>query len=203
VISEVGSTTAPLVGAVPVGRWPDCRKAASLDCRCGLEWFFLRYHERLVLSVRRILGSVEEAQDIAQEAYVLVLMHESERSSDHLRYLLFRVAKNRALDRIRRRKRHAAFLRLELPLGGPEGGDESYLAQDALERLEGFLDELPTAQRRAFVWSRMENLSQMSIARRLAVSQGSVTRYVCRAEEYCALRMKGYSRCEAAERVAL
>ena len=171
-----------------------------MDCRGALEWFFCRHHERLVLSVRRILGSAEEAQDVAQEAYVLILIHGKERGSDHLRHLLFTVARHRALDRLRRRKRHAAYLRSESACAQLNDQDGMYEAREALRRVERFLEELPAIQRSAFVWCRLEDLSQMSIARRLAVSQGSVTRYVSHARDYCALRLEGYSREEAARR---
>lgn len=169
-----------------------------MECRHGLERFFLQYHKQLVLSVLRILGSMEEAQDVAQEAYVLVLTRGGKRSSDHLRYLLFRTAKNRALDRIRRRKRHAAYLRMELPAVDLDDAEGAYLMRQALDRLDSVLEELPTKQRHALVWWRLDNLSQMSIARRLAVSQASVTRYVSRAAQYCALRLEGLSQQVAA-----
>jgi RNA polymerase sigma-70 factor (ECF subfamily) len=58
---------------------------------------------------------------------------------------------------------------------------------EALQALDELLDGLPSAVRRAFLWSQLEGLGYQQIAERLRVSERTIRRYMAQAYEHCLL----------------
>jgi RNA polymerase sigma factor (sigma-70 family) len=124
---------------------------------------------RLRRFIRRRLGSSQDVEDIVQD--VLARLVEANRRLmpiDHITGWLFRVARNRVTDVLRRRK-HERFaeaagaqedgelLRLEDLLPSSDANPETlYLRRALFEEFERALDELPREQREVFVWHEFE-----------------------------------------------
>jgi RNA polymerase sigma factor (sigma-70 family) len=178
---------------------PPLDEEAVVDCRSGIERFYSRYHERLVHSLRAILSSREEAQEVAHDAYVHILKRGGMRTLRYLRHLLFRTAINRAFDRLRGRKhrtRYATLSRHESDTDR-DNTDAQTLAQDSLHRLTEFLEELPETHREALRLYRVEGLPREEVARHLHVAARTVTRYVNQAIIYCSYRLEGLPAAQA------
>jgi RNA polymerase sigma factor (sigma-70 family) len=67
----------------------------------------------LVRFLSRKLGSVDDAQEIAQDAFMRLHRLEHADDLDNARAYLFQVASNMAIDQLRRRKLHARYLEEE------------------------------------------------------------------------------------------
>ena len=129
-------------------------------------------HGRLRRFIRRRVGDAEEAEDILQDVfYELVLAYRLMQPVEHLGAWLFRVARNRITDLLRKKKAQrlpsgavavedGEELSLEDLLPSPADGPEAAYARGVLlEELEAALDELPEEQRDVFVAHELEGRS--------------------------------------------
>jgi RNA polymerase sigma factor (sigma-70 family) len=169
-----------------------------------VERLFRDHNESLVRYLTLRLHSRQEAREVAQEAYVRLLQLERTDVSSFLRAYLFRIAGNLAIDRLRRRATEMRAQEVELFPGLFERPPEPEMLAMQSERVElirGFLQELPAAVRDAFMLFRTEDMDQVSIARRLGVSDRMVRNHISRALMYCRLRLDGLAPDEAASRL--
>jgi RNA polymerase sigma factor (sigma-70 family) len=132
-----------------------------------------RERSRLGTFIRRRVRDPMEAEDLLQD--VLEELVEAYRLPEPLEQAsawLFRVARNRIIDRFRRNRRRQSTdlkgatdesdenhrLNLELP-GLDQGPEALYARSTVLEALQGALDELPPEQREVFVEHELEGRS--------------------------------------------
>jgi RNA polymerase sigma factor (sigma-70 family) len=135
---------------------------------------FVRQRERLRGFIRRRVPDPSDAEDILQDVFSELV--ESTRllmPVEQVGAWLFRVARNRIIDRFRR-KRHEPTVRLSdaddetvladlLPASG-EGPEAAYARRVLLEELAAALDELPPEQRDVFVAHEIDGRSFNELA---------------------------------------
>jgi RNA polymerase sigma factor (sigma-70 family) len=139
---------------------------------------------RLLAYIRRWIADAAEAEDILQESlYELVLAHRMMQPIEQAGAWLARVARNRIIDRFRRRG--AREHRLEQRAGDTEAFDGALAdllpAADAgpeaaamrallLAEIETALAQLPPEQREVFIAQELEGIGFRELAGRLGVS---------------------------------
>jgi len=139
---------------------------------------------RLLAYIRRWIADAAEAEDILQESlYELVLAHRMMQPVEQAGAWLVRVARNRIIDRFRRRG--AREHRLEQRAGDSDAADGALAdllpATDAgpeaaamrallLAEIETALAQLPPEQREVFIAQELEGISFRELAQRLGVS---------------------------------
>jgi RNA polymerase sigma factor (sigma-70 family) len=137
-----------------------------------------REQGRLRNFIRKRVLDESEAEDILQEVfYELVQAYRLMKPVEQVGAWLFRVARNRIIDRFRKRKPEAA--RNGLPAGqeegeslswedllpSPDAGPEAAYAREVLvEEIEAALDDLPDEQREVFVAHEIEGRSFNELA---------------------------------------
>lgn len=84
-----------------------------------IEDLYQKYGPMVMRRCRRLLGNEEEALDVTQDVFVRVLEHKQRLTLDHPSSLLYRIATNLCLNRIRDRRRR------------PESSDEETLQRIA------------------------------------------------------------------------
>ena len=143
---------------------------------------FERQGSRLRRFIRRRVGDPRDAEDVLQDVFAALV--EANRllvPIDHVTGWLFRVARNRITDLLRRKKPgslgDAAVvedderLPLEDLLPSPDAGPEALYARNLLlDELEMAIDELPVEQREAFVAHELEGRSFKEMAAEAGVS---------------------------------
>ncbi|GAB4517935.1 MAG: sigma-70 family RNA polymerase sigma factor [Parvularculaceae bacterium] len=154
------------------------------------EALFKEHNEILVRFLAAQLGSQEEAQDAAQEAYVRVLGLGKTSVISHFRAYLFKTAKNIAIDRIRQRRRRPAAQIDDVDnaaaVACPAPASEDILiGRDKLRLLRDAIAELPPKCRYAFLQMRLRGVSCREIAADLGVTENMVRRYIVRAVSHC------------------
>ena len=164
---------------------------------------FQEHNRTLVRYLAVRLQSVQEAKEIAQEAYVRLLQLDQPGVESFLKSYLFRVATNLAVDRLRRRGRWRTVEwtsdeNVDDGIGNPEHGA---LAEEELQAVMLGLSELPPKCREAFLRFRLDGISQQQIARELHVTERMVRHYVTQAIVYCRLRIEGWTADQAKERL--
>ena len=136
-----------------------------------------RYQRRAVAVSYRLLGNIQDAQDVAQNAFVKAFKA-LESLNDPLRFgsWLMRIVSNLSLNYRRDRKRHAPLATSEGDVGVPEAeialsdGRAVERPSLALETRENeaqigmAMDGLPEKQRLALVLFAIEGMSQKEVA---------------------------------------
>src|SRR5262245_1247058 len=94
---------------------PDPPAQHERQARAALiERLFREHNEALVRFLLSRLRSPQEAQEVAQEAYVRLLNLDEPGAVSYLRAFLFRTAANLAVDRLRREEMHTRATALPL-----------------------------------------------------------------------------------------
>jgi len=146
---------------------------------------------RLVRLAARMLGSVVDAEDVVQEAYVKAyraLMTGEFDGRANVTTWLYRIVTNQAIDAMRSRARRPR---------PTDTADESIsdLAsaeqQLALTELSDWMEELPADQRAALVLKAVEGLTSPEIAEVLQCSEGAVEQRLVRARAALRKRSEG------------
>ena len=139
----------------------------------------VRERSRLGNFIRKRIGNPEEAEDILQDVfYEFVEEYRLPESIEQASAWLFRVARNRIIDRFRKKKEvpisetgDEEEYRLDLALPSPDAGPEAEYARAVLlDALRQALDELPEAQREVFVEHELEGRSFKEIAAQSGVA---------------------------------
>jgi RNA polymerase sigma factor (sigma-70 family) len=138
---------------------------------------------RLRRFIRRHVMDRGEAEDILQEVfYELVDAYRMLQPIEQAGAWLMRVARNRIIDRFRRKQREAVnesslatdegeMLNLEELLPSPEAGPAAQFARSMLlEQIEAAIAELPALQRETFIAHELEGLSFKALSQQLGVS---------------------------------
>jgi len=131
---------------------------------------------RLLRFIERRVPDPDEAEDILQDVFAeLVESYRLLKPVEQAAAWLFRVARNRIIDRYRRVPAQRT-VSLSAPLGATEGDEPARLLQDVLpapddspenrllretimDALTDALAELPAEQRQVFVWHELEDKS--------------------------------------------
>jgi len=142
-----------------------------------------REEPRLRNFIRRRVPDARDAEDILQEVfYRLVEANRLLMPIEHVTGWLFRVARTRITDLLRKKQperfsdvaiegEDGELLPVEELLPSPDAGPEAlYARQVLLEELELALDELPEEQREVFVAHELEGRSFKEIAEETSVS---------------------------------
>jgi RNA polymerase sigma-70 factor (ECF subfamily) len=164
-----------------------------------------REHNRILvgLLVSRV-HDIQDAKEIAQEAYVKVLQLEPKNGAiGYLRSYLFRTAENLAVDRLRQRRSRNRIDQLEsTELLFVEGREmQTALAKQELALLKCAVTELPGRCREAFRLHKIEDRPLDDVAKMMDVSERMVRKFIGRALVYLRLRREGYSAEEAKKRI--
>lgn len=138
-----------------------------------VEQAYRRDRQKLLGFIKKRVPSAEDAEDLLQDIFYS-LGNQVEPIGEVTNWL-FRVARNRIIDWYRKKKTlpmpgvldedsgELIFLAELLPSG--DDPDSEYFRQEIWDELEEALDELPEAQREAFVLHELEGLSFKEMAR--------------------------------------
>jgi RNA polymerase sigma-70 factor (ECF subfamily) len=169
--------------------------------RAAFEQLIRRHQPRVFRLLMRMLGSREEAEDVAQETFLSLHRHGHKfRHDARFSTFIYRVAANAALNRRRTLGRKNARVR-ELQVRNAAGDDlpvsprdpESALAGgEARQRVQEALQELPPDLRMATVLYDIEGLSYKEIATALNIPEGTVKSRIHRARSALRDRLKGF-----------
>ncbi len=133
------------------------------------------YGARLSAFIRSRVGTDEDAEDILQDVwYQLSNVPEAE-TIESISGWLYRVAKNKIIDRSRKRKDasleevgyekdNGEFQLPDFLMASNHDPSTAELKKMFWEELFAALDELPEKQRNAFIWNELEEMTLQQIA---------------------------------------
>ena len=142
-----------------------------------------RERGRLLAYIRRWIADAAEAEDIVQESlYELVLAHRMMQPVEQAGAWLARVARNRVIDRFRRKGARSGAVEMrsheEDPASGladllpaaDSGPEAAVMRGILLAEVEAALAELPAEQREVFIAQELDGVSFRDLAQRSGVS---------------------------------
>ena len=148
---------------------------------------FLAHYEEVYRLLYRIVGTREEAEDVAQETFLRLARQRFGSGREHnVRAWLYRVASNLAFNALRgqgrRQRREEQTVYAGATAGNPPPDPADAAAQaDERAAVRRVLAQLPERQARLLLW-RHAGLSYRELAEALAVAPGSVGTLLARAE---------------------
>jgi RNA polymerase sigma-70 factor (ECF subfamily) len=126
---------------------------------------------RLLRFCRGMLGNLDEAEDVVQEAFVrLWETARAWRPDARLGTWLHTVCHNRCVDRLRRRKAFVEERALLALADEEQPADARLIRREAVRALRAAIDALPHRQRAAVLLFHFQDLAQSDAARVLGVS---------------------------------
>jgi RNA polymerase sigma-70 factor (ECF subfamily) len=159
------------------------------------EEIFRTYYERLCNYANTILNDMDEAEEMVQNAFLVVWeKHESLDIHTSMKSYLYRAVHNSCLNRVKHfkvRQVHGEAIKHQTDI----------LCDDASEDLVGkelegvinqAIDELPQQCRMVFRMSRFENLSYAEIAEQLNISVKTVENHMVKALKTLREKLKDY-----------
>jgi len=148
---------------------------------------FLRQHlRRIFLLIYRIVGRVEDAQDLAQETFIKALQRRDQlRDVDKAGPWLSRIASNTAIDHLRRHGRQPSFPIEDLaaPLRAPAELDpeQQLLSAERARGLQDGLNRLTERERLALVLRDVEDMPVDEVAAVLNCGKATVRSHIANA----------------------
>ena len=156
--------------------------------------------------LRKFTAGAEDVEDLVQEAYVRVCALPPGQVVDSPRALLFRIAHNLAVDRVRQKVTRATDDVADFePLNVFSEEAEPDEQVDQRRRFESFcaaVDSLPPLCRRVFVLRKVYQLSHAEIARVLGLSHSTIEKHVAKGLLRCRDRLRSLGLLEGLELVA-
>lgn len=150
---------------------------------------FSDYGTSLRLYFRKHLGEEADCEDAVQDVYVRLLDYCSDQEVRSPQALVFSVARSVLFDRHRRRKshhvdRHVDLHAVEVP--DPDADQErDVCVEQELALLERAIAGLTPKCRRAFLLSRLHNLTYPEIAEQMELSVQMVAKHISNALTAC------------------
>ena len=150
-----------------------------------------RYQAPLIHFLRRTLGSDEEVFDCAQDAFLAAYRNLSKYSVEHpFRAWLYTIARNKALDLLRKRRREAPLTLDENLVDQQPLPEDVCLANEQAALLAEVLNELPEHYGQALYLRFHQELSYEEIALVLEVPISRVKTYLHRGKEKLRQRLE-------------
>lgn len=145
---------------------------------------FHQYKHRVFVTMLRLTGSVEQAEDIVQEVFMSVWDHREQLPAiANINAYLFSVAQHKAIDSFRKVMRQEKLI-VELMHDTQQLSDtveQKLSLKEAEQVLAAAVDKLPQQQKAVYYLSREHGLKHEEIARRLNISPGTVKNHMIRA----------------------
>ncbi len=188
---------------------PEQERQAILDCQRGdmqaFEILYQRYHRGLYGYLLSMLRSHHAAEDLTQDIFVKLFRQiGSYNFQAPFSHWLFRMARNLAIDQIRRDKvrlstsldkeTDGAHPLLERLPGREPSADQGALDKERSGIVLKAVQELPEAFRALVVMREWEDLSYEAISQRLDLSVGTVKSRLFRARALLAKKLKNWQK---------
>jgi RNA polymerase sigma-70 factor (ECF subfamily) len=154
--------------------------------RHELSSLFQQHKNKLVRFVSLKVGNRNEAEEIAQDAFLRLWQRERLKPDENIKGLLYITARNLASDRLRQSKRRSSNGVVPWVEEQSLSPEEILSSRQQLDRLFNILSRLPPKCRHAFISVKLEERSYSEIAAEMRLTESMVRKYVLRALAFCA-----------------
>ncbi|MBJ9976245.1 sigma-70 family RNA polymerase sigma factor [Pseudomonas sp. S75] len=153
----------------------------------AMESLYAEHHPWLCGWLRKRLGCLDHAADLAQDTFIRVLLQRKALELREPRAYLSTIARSLMIDGFRRRALEQTYL--ETLAARPEALEVSPETRlqiiETLLEIDRMLDGLGGRTREIFLMAQLDGLSYVEIARQLRVSVTTVKKHAVRALTHC------------------
>lgn len=163
--------------------------SVDLSLQHAVHSLYEEHHGWLCGWLRKRLGCVEHAADLAQDTFMRVLTQRKTEPLREPRAYLSTIARSLMIDMFRRRALEQAYLETLAAMPEPLGlsPETRELIIETLMDIDRLLDGLGERTREIFLLAQLDGLSYVEIGRRLNVSVTTVKKHAVRALTHCLL----------------
>jgi RNA polymerase sigma-70 factor, ECF subfamily len=141
---------------------------------------------RIFLLIYRIVGNVDDAQDLTQETFIKALQRQSQlKDLEKAGHWLSRIATNTAIDHLRRKKNLTFTDLAQAPdpviVSREESPEQRVLRGEKRLQLDGGLAQLTERERMALLLRDVEDLPPVEVAREMNCSMATVRSHIANA----------------------
>ncbi len=161
------------------------------SCNKEFEWIYNTYYHPLYLYAKKLIGSMETAEDIVQDIFLTLWVN---RGSMHiitsLKSYLYKGIYNNCLKHLEHIKVSSKYSEYTQSIIGNNGllwvQDNNHplsvlTSQEAVSKIYDKINALPLQCREVFLLARIEKLSYLEISEKLGISLGTVRTQITRA----------------------
>ncbi|MFO2466324.1 sigma-70 family RNA polymerase sigma factor [Pseudomonas sp. 15FMM2] len=155
-----------------------------------LGFFFNDHHRWLLQHIQRRVRNHADAEDTAADTFCQMLAARVDPDSiEQPRAYLSTIARRLIFDRYRRSRLETAYLErlAAAPDAVSPSPEEQLQLIQALVAIDRALDGLPLIVKATFLYSQLDGMSYVAIARKLELSERTVSRYMKQALRQCYL----------------
>ena len=158
----------------------------QLKSESDVETQFIQQNlRRIFLLIYRMVGNVDDAQDLTQETFIKALQrHKQLRDLEKAQGWLSRIAANTAIDFMRRNKRFSSTDLseiLETRMSAHESPEQMFLRGERKLHLDGGLAALTVRERTALLLRDVEELPAEQVAAHMNCSTATVRSHIANA----------------------
>lgn len=159
---------------------------SQLQAESGVQAQFVQQNlRRVFLLIYRIVGNVDDAQDLTQETFIKALQRQGQlKDLDKAAHWVSRIAANTAIDFLRRRKK-LAFTDVsdlaETRSSGLESPEQMLLRGERKLHLDGGLKTLTERERMALLLRDVEDMPADQVAAQMNCSMATVRSHIANA----------------------
>jgi len=158
--------------------------------------FFQETQDDLIRFFLRRLHCRDTAADLAQETYLRLHVCEQQAPTQNRRALAFSIARNLAVDHIRKERLRSRYVTDQLETAAEldslscskQDSERKAIVWQELEHIQIALAELPEESRTALYLSAVEGLTYAQIGKCLGVSERMVAKRIAKTLKHCHAR---------------
>jgi len=160
---------------------------APIDAASDAQTRFIQGNlRRVFLLIYRIVGNVDDAQDLTQETFIKALQRQSQlKDLEKAGHWLSRIASNTAIDHLRRNRKLSFSDVSDLPEGAAvskgESPEQSVLRGERKLHLDGGLALLTERERMAILLRDVEDMPADEVAKQMNCSMATVRSHIANA----------------------
>ncbi|MEQ9771472.1 sigma-70 family RNA polymerase sigma factor [Pectobacterium jejuense] len=164
--------------------------SANIDTSADLHQLYCQHHGWLQGLLRKRLGNLCDAADLAQDVFLRLLLKPRQFDShEGARAYLSVMAQGMCVDLWRKREIERVWLTslAEQPEPVALSAEDSNIILETLYQVDTMLRALPEKVRAAFIMAQVQGLPYREIATALGVSERMVKKYMAQAMLHCVL----------------
>jgi len=159
----------------------------------AFDFIFRQYYKSLCAQAHLYTQDLDLSQSLVQDCFIkLWETREQATEIENLSSWLIVMVRNRCVDYIRRHKRETILHKAPDQSDMNQNSDRLLLSREFEERLVQALSQLPERCRKAFEYSRFENLTYAEIASKMNISVKAVEALVSRSLKILRVELKDY-----------
>ena len=158
----------------------------------AFEKVFIFYYTKIRIFIFGYVKTMDDAEDLAEEIFVeLWQNHESIKPEKSFDSYLFTIAKNKALNFLKRKYTSKNIIEMQAPPIFSHSPEEEYIALEKALLIEMVVEKMP-AQRKKIYQLRQEGLTNEEIAKELETTKRNVESQISMALKEIRITFKQY-----------